>query len=435
MDLSVLLDFQLPNASTWFYFSLFLTVALFFRFSRPWSLRNFDLLALFLMVPGLLVLQYGGAGRTGDRSTAMLAYGWLLAANAYWLGRLLYDLALPRRPLMHVNLATAGMVCLGIGLFVGLAAVAMQRPASEHMELGKQPPLLEQMGNTTAVAVRQSPLHDAAAAVPPRELRLLCLRTMALACHAFVVAALILIGRRHFQDLTLGVVMATLYLLLPYTAYCIDQLHHVWPAAFIIAAVLGHRRPLASGILLGVAAVTSIVPAFLWPLWWGYYKGRGSGRFLFGCAAAAMVTFGLTGSIYWLETPSWRGIVQALHLWEWLPWQAPTSQSIWTSVHWSYRLPVFVVFVGWIIAVTFWPQPKQLHHLVAQSAAVLIGVQFWHGDNGGIYVLWYLPLLIVAVCRPTLSEWMSDAAGWTMRPAVAASPGSVAPTPTKPLAV
>ena len=47
----------MPNAATWFYFSLILTVALFFQFTRPISLRNLDLLTLFLLVPGFLVLQ------------------------------------------------------------------------------------------------------------------------------------------------------------------------------------------------------------------------------------------------------------------------------------------------------------------------------------------------------------------------------------------
>src|SRR5438067_1566351 len=54
---SIFLDFTLPNATTWFVFSLLLTVAVFFKFSRLLSVRNLDVLTLFLMVPGLLILQ------------------------------------------------------------------------------------------------------------------------------------------------------------------------------------------------------------------------------------------------------------------------------------------------------------------------------------------------------------------------------------------
>ena len=74
---SIFLDFRLPNAATWFYFALFLTVALFFQFTRIVSIRNLDLLMLFLLVPGFLILQESAAlseaaGRTsGDEAVAL----------------------------------------------------------------------------------------------------------------------------------------------------------------------------------------------------------------------------------------------------------------------------------------------------------------------------------------------------------------------------
>ena len=37
MQPSIFLDFQLPNAATWLYFSLLLAVAIFFQFDRPLS--------------------------------------------------------------------------------------------------------------------------------------------------------------------------------------------------------------------------------------------------------------------------------------------------------------------------------------------------------------------------------------------------------------
>ena len=56
MGTSIFLDVNLPNAATWFYFSLLLAVALFFKFSRLLSMRNLDLALIFLPVPGLLLL-------------------------------------------------------------------------------------------------------------------------------------------------------------------------------------------------------------------------------------------------------------------------------------------------------------------------------------------------------------------------------------------
>src|SRR5437588_469637 len=55
--ISVFLDFNLPNATTWFYFSWLLAIALFFKFSRVLSMRNWDVVMLFLLVPGLLLVQ------------------------------------------------------------------------------------------------------------------------------------------------------------------------------------------------------------------------------------------------------------------------------------------------------------------------------------------------------------------------------------------
>src|SRR5262245_15755615 len=53
----IFLDFNLPNATTWFYFAFLLAMALFFKFSRMLSIRNWDVVTLFLLVPGLLMLQ------------------------------------------------------------------------------------------------------------------------------------------------------------------------------------------------------------------------------------------------------------------------------------------------------------------------------------------------------------------------------------------
>src|SRR5262245_28564030 len=54
---AIFFDFNLPNATTWFYFSFLLAVALFFKFSRLLSVRNWDVVTVFLLVPGPLLLQ------------------------------------------------------------------------------------------------------------------------------------------------------------------------------------------------------------------------------------------------------------------------------------------------------------------------------------------------------------------------------------------
>jgi len=64
------------------------------------------------------------------------------------------------------------------------------------------------------------------------------------------------------------------------------------------------------------------------------------------------------------------------------------------------------VYLMFVVITWLWPQPKNLAQLIALCAAVLIGIQFWYAD-GGVYVLWYLPLLLLLVFRPNLSDRMA----------------------------
>ena len=57
MFASIFLDLTLPNAASWFYFSFLLSHAVFFKFDRLLTLRNWDLVTLYLLVPGLLLLM------------------------------------------------------------------------------------------------------------------------------------------------------------------------------------------------------------------------------------------------------------------------------------------------------------------------------------------------------------------------------------------
>src|SRR5919201_5153593 len=92
-EYSIFFDFNLPNATTWFYFSLLLAVALFFRFTRLLSMRNWDVLTLFLLVPGLLLLQDAHATMAGPQpdlpvtaARALASTGQALAFPAVGLG-------------------------------------------------------------------------------------------------------------------------------------------------------------------------------------------------------------------------------------------------------------------------------------------------------------------------------------------------------------
>jgi hypothetical protein len=398
---SIFQDFSLPNAATWFYMSLLLAVALFFKFSRLLSLRNWDVVALFLLVPGLLLRQEAtsiateadvskapspptadnGQAKLTPNATLWFAYLWLLCGSAYFLIRCLVDMTLVRRPALAPNLNQAGLAWLGFALLICLIAVVLQRDngTEEHMNL---------------VWVR---------------------RGLAIVAQVAVAAALVVIGYRHFQDTHAGMAAATFYLLLPYAYLFFDQLYQVLPMAFVLWAVAAYRMPTVAGIFLGLAAGTIYFPALLFPAWLSYYWRRGAGRFSAAFLLGAGLGLASVALILWLGGPLAEETQSTLNVFDLQQWKMPSTEGFWTGVHWAYRIPVFIAYVAFLLATLFWPRPKNLAHLLALSAALMIGIQFWYVGaaprpgtsavpGGGVYVLWYLPLLLLLIFRPNLAD-------------------------------
>jgi hypothetical protein len=426
---SIFLDFTLPNSTSWFYFSLFLTVSLFFNFHRPFLSRNWDLLALFLFVPGFLfvqeshVLEAVTPGRLPPASTSVeeptalkidredtirnrtsfLGYLWLIAASGYWLIRCLVDLSTTKRPLPSVNLAVPALMFFTLSLFVCLAVVAFQRPGdpwepSSHRATADSPdPATSQQQSPTSL----EPWTAGAKSTHPRQPSVV--KWIALLGHCCILIGLYMMGSWRFQDRQTGAMAAALYLLLPYTAYHISMVSHVWPAVFVVWALLLYRNPGSAGGLLGLAIASFIFPVVLVPAWIQFYRGRSAGRFLLGLAVGIVVGSALMLALACF-TPLKPWFWSQEQLANWQPWQVPQTESLWTGTHWAYRLPVFIAYLALVVTTIFWPPIRDLGNLVAISAALIIGLQFWQGNQGGLYVLWYVPLLIVMVVRPNLTE-------------------------------
>lgn len=416
---SIFLDFNLPNAATWFYFSLLLVVGLFLRFSRLFSLRNLDLLTLFLLVPGFLLLQeahallYAATNEGLDKdfksklttqgnSLLTVGYAWLMAGSGYWFVRCVLDLALVRRPALTPNLNLPGLAWLAAAMFIFMTVVAIHRMPDVPVEqIGKSPIALERVQEGAATVVNYQagvPELDSA------DTKFWVERSIAMILHLAVVIGLVMVGAIHFQDTTAGMAMACLYLLMPYTAFHVSQVHHVWPAVFLIWGIYAYRRPVLCGVLLGLPAGNAFFPLLLFPLWFGFYRGRGAIRFTIAFLLATTASIAVTALVLWSRGEFNQYLSVALSLSDWQAWKMPQTESIWTGAHWAYRIPVFIIYMAFVIVTVFWPTPRNLGQVIAQTAAVPIGVQFWYADQGGVYVLWYLPLLLMMVFRPNLSE-------------------------------
>ena len=321
--------------------------------------------------------------------------------------RLLIDPLMSRRPLLDPNLTVGGSYFISISLFIFMMAnVATSTPRMRVWQGPQLGPGYALMHRLPSISTR--PISPAlAGAEEPTEDDLdmasrswtLLAKVLAISAHFAIMVALVLIGNRHFGNLRSGVGCALLYLMLPYTAQMAGAVDHALPAALLLWAILTYRRPMIAGIFLGLAAGLVYYPLFLLPLWCSFYWKRGVRRFAIGVVMTLVVlgvllTFGGTDSL-------------VDHLRRMFGLFLPTKEprGIW-GLGWDprWRLPVIVAFGILSSLFAAWPSPKNLGTLVGCSAAVMVAVQFWHGYGGGLYIAWFLPLLLLTIFRPNLQD-------------------------------
>jgi hypothetical protein len=234
----------------------------------------------------------------------------------------------------------------------------------------------------------------------------LAVRLLAIVAHLAVVLGLLMVGQKLFGDPSAGWAMATLYLLLPCTAFDVGEFNHVLPAALIVWAVVAYRKPAVSGILLGLACGSMFFPIFLLPLWAIFFGRRGFVRF--GVAVVSVLALSL-GTFAFVTPNSDSFIRRAIGTLDITQLAFRAGEG--AAVFWSedaflsiYRIPIIVAYFLMLFSLTMWPRMKTVEHLLAHSAAIVVGTQFWFTQQGGIYLLWYLPLLLMVVFRPRLAH-------------------------------
>jgi hypothetical protein len=476
----ILFHYRKVDPTTWVYLSSLLTISLFFKFNRFWSVRNLDLALLILLAPGLLMVNQarqeplaipavaasdvairsdsppsndvnvqptalaapktdepGGkatAAQTdaeGRRRLAYFGYLWLFGVSALWVVRLLIDPTMVRRPLLEPNLSNGGLLFMGCALFIFLMANVITSdptPADLQGAKGAQA-YLDWRDNTGAQdkpeeywrcgpglyflhllpSIPTHPFIRAESGRPERAFALVA-KSMAISCHLAVVIALIIIGYWHFENIKMGIGAATLYLMVPYTAQMTGHVDHVLPAALLLWAIVLYRRPMLAGVLIGLALSVFYYPLFLLPLWISFYWQRGFARFIVGVlSSVAVMVLSLVFvskdlASFWLKFQPMFAL--------WIPF-TDNLKGIWDIKHLGglgldpwYRLPVIVSCAALAGGLAIWPSHKNLGTLLSCSAAMMVAVQFWHGfgDGGGMYMAWYLPLLLMTVFRPNLED-------------------------------
>jgi hypothetical protein len=442
----ILFQYERVNPTSWAYLSSLLTLALFFKFNRVLSIRNLDLFLLISLAPGLLLVQWSFENEGLEPETALrmqrLGFVWLFVVHALLITRLLLDTALVRRPLLDPNINAAGLAFLASSLLfflmsnvvTGAVRRADWSPAlpaeaiKAEQELGDTFETdgpgywliyqLPRIATQEVVARTNStqPSTEQEREAQRQEVREITARIVAVASHLLIAAGFIVIGTWHFDNATAGLAAAALYLLLPYTALRTGEVDHVLPASLLTWAIVCYRRPILAGIFIGLASGTIYYPIFLLPLWCSFYWERGFKRFLI----SALLMMGVLVLALALSAGSLNYFVEKLS--QMFGVRAPRMenlQGIWRDApgFWNawYRLPLLAAFVILSISFVAWPVHKHLGTLICCTAALMVGAQFWHAHGGGVYMAWYLPLLLLTIFRPNLEDRVASAfvpEGW-----------------------
>ena len=424
------------DPTTWAYISALMMIGIYFKFRRFWSVRNLDLVGLICFSPGLLLVYHGLPMQHGTRTRSAAARGRRIGPGGLRLAvrrqRLLPD---PPAARPGDGPPTAvGAEPLGQRPDVyGRLPAGVSDGQRHHQPEGAAGIRVGQTGRRSR---QQSPGYewfykfagfaneamvsaepDAVATRSHREAMILAAttRTAAILAHLAIVAGMVWLGYRHFDNIHTGVAAATLYLLTFYTSQLTSHVDHVVPAALLVWVVAAYRLPLLSGVLLGLAAGLIYYPLFLLPLWCSFYWRRGLVRFVCGVLLAmALLAASLALNWHDLATFLTRSADDRLA-------QSARRRAIsgfWKYYDPSYRIPVLALFVAICGGMAIWPAQKNLGTLLSCSAAVMLATQFWHAHEGGLCMAWYLPLLILTIFRPNLEDRVAMSAvrpGWGRR--------------------
>jgi hypothetical protein len=342
--------------------------------------------------------------------TQRWGYLCLFVAGGLLLVRLLADPTMVRRPLLEPNLSPGGLAFIGCSLFIFLMANIIATPSTAGMQWPTNAPgyaWITELPEVPPARVGDAPQPQTivhAAAANDVQAGALFNKVLVIFAHLAIAVAMVGIGWRHFDNWKMGVGAATLYLMLPYTAQMTGSAYHAVPAALLLWAVLFYRRPLTAGLFIGLAISVSYFPIYLLPLWLSFYWQRGLMRFISGTGTSILVM----ALLLWFH-PRVDSFAQYAYelrrMFGALPFRMEDLQGIW-GLGWDpwYRVPMLAAFVVLAGSFALWPAQKNLGTLLSCSAAVMLAAQFWHGDGGGLYMAWYLPLLLLTIFRPNLED-------------------------------
>lgn len=224
-------------------------------------------------------------------------------------------------------------------------------------------------------------------------------RAAAIFFDLFAVAGLVLLGRRLGGNRT-AAVLAFGWLAYPYTAFVLQSnANDSLLAALLIWSLVAFAEPLARGALLAAASLTKFAPLALGPL---YLAGRGGlaarDPGALRPAAAFAAAFALAGALLLAHPAIEPGLAT---FWDrTFARQAGRESpfSIWGQLDLGAAHTVAkVAVVGLALGVAAFPRERSPAMVAALAAALLIAVQIVLEHWFYLYLVWFFPLLLVAL--------------------------------------
>jgi len=383
---------------------------------RPWRVEHLDLLALAAFFPAAMLLS-------DDISAAGL---WLAAAALGWLFVRMLGASLGTWPMPELRPSIGSKrlrTAIGILLLVRLGSI----PAGNILDVGQASSLgawrlLHGLHLYGAVSWRAPSglriYHPdsygpfayyayipfaAIFPLPPSPVATL----LPAACFDLLtLAGLHKLGRQ-LGGRRLAQAFVYAYLLYPFTDLSlITETNDALIAALSVWTIVALQRPAARGLLVAAAALTKFVPALIAFQFLGVKRGRS--RYVVTLFAS------LAGMLAWpLITSGLAQFLDSTFGYQLLQRGSGTQYSIWTympQVATLARLPLAAALVLLAISPVVRRAGQDVRQHAAQAAALLIGGQLLLGYWFYSYLIWFCPLLFVAVIQPPLEQQDADAA-------------------------
>ena len=235
-------------------------------------------------------------------------------------------------------------------------------------------------------------------------------------------ALLILLGlriRAGPEGRKLAATLAFAWAAYPYTAYALESnSNDTLVAALLVATLLVLSRPIARGAVVALATLTKFAPVLLVPMLATYSAAGGAAAGVphSGGRRRRPSTWGraaATGPAAWMFGTSFLLTIAVLMGWpaidpglstvydRTIAYQSGRDSpfSLWGQVAGLEPLRVGILIGVGMLTVTFafWPKQKKLTQVAALGAALLIGLQLTAQHWFYLYIVWFYPLLLVAM--------------------------------------